>query len=734
MMTNLASERSPIKMLSGKRLHEYSDSGARFFRGFKRPRFSTIREFLPDCGAAAFEVRNEWGTLVKTSNERSKTEQSKPIVEVSRTKLNSDEPVLPVEILPHDLKSKSTKQLVKLLPNDSVKAPALHGNTLLKNEELGLLRVVEKVELTNLRNNNAIPKHLDMLCSSETSPKPSVIFKKYPSPKFRKGITIFRDFPRGCGGRDCLPLKHVGAESNFLGVEAGRNKALPDQHNGALSVKQLDNLTIKSHHEASNRTKEVLDMFEQVLKESLRKIQLEKRSTCKKNMSYIYIEAAMVLKKQKKWIYMNQKLLGVIPGVEVGDQFRYRAELVVVGLHAQFSCGIDYMEKDGKKIATSIVSSGRYSNDKEFTDVLIYSGQGGSQIMGEKSSKDQALVRGNLALKNSMDEKSPVRVILGRRSLESATYTYDGLYLVSKFWQKRAQNGKLVYVFQLNRMLGQPKLNKSTLQRFGKSKAHHCRALINDISEGEEEIHIRVINDLDNDKPPTFKYITKMVYPQQNDSSTETSGCHCSDGCSNPMKCSCIIKNGGMIPFNENGTILEAKRTTIAYQCGPSCKCPPSCKNRKSQHGIKFQLEVFKTKAKGWGVRSRNFITSGSFICEYVGELLNDKQAEERMGLDEYLFDIGQEDGFVIDAQKFGNIGRFVNHSCSPNLYAQEVLYDHNDKMKPHVMLFAAQTIRPLQELTYDYNYKIDSVHDSNGNVKKKPCYCGVAKCTGRMY
>lgn len=516
MMANLVSEGSSIQMLSGKRLHEYDNFGARFLRGFKRPRIFASRNFPPNCGAAASMVRNEGGTHVKTSNEWLKIEESKPLVEVSRTKLNSNELMKPlVKILSNDLKSKSTKQQVKLL----------HGKTALQNGGMGLLSVSEEVKLINVLKNNVIPKHIDMICGSDTSPTPCITTKKYPPLKSRKGITIVRDFPRDCGSRNSLPLKHVTTKSNFLDMEVGN--ALRGQHNGALSVKQSDDLKINNHHEALSHTKEVLDLFEQILKERLLKIQLEKRSMGKTNMSCIYTEVAMVLKDQKKWIYMNQKILGSLPGVKVGDQFRYRAELVVVGLHARFISGINYMEKDGKKIATSVVCSGRYSSDKEFTDVLIYSGQGGNRIMGGQNIKDQALVRGNLALKNSMDEKNPVRVILGRRSSKIKTFTYYGLYIVSHFWKERARNGKLVYMFQLNRMKGQAELKISTLQNFGKSKACHRCALINDISSGEEQIPICVVNDFDSDKPPTFNYMKKMVYPQLH---METSGFHCIDG------------------------------------------------------------------------------------------------------------------------------------------------------------------------------------------------------------
>lgn len=163
-------------------------------------------------------------------------------------------------------------------------------------------------------------------------------------------------------------------------------------------------------------------------------------------------------------------------------------------------------------------------------------------------------------------------------------------------------------------------------------------------------------------------------------------------------------------------------------------------------------------------MRSLYSIPSGTFVCEYIGEMLEDAEAEQRTN-DEYLFDIGhnyddhtlweglpgyipgvQSDvasetdaelkdvGFTIDAAEYGNVGRFINHSCSPNLYAQNLLYDHDDKKMPHVMFFAVDNIPPLQELTYHYNYTIDQVRDSEGNIKKKECLCGSSECTGRLY
>ncbi|KAK3205471.1 hypothetical protein Dsin_019517 [Dipteronia sinensis] len=145
------------------------------------------------------------------------------------------------------------------------------------------------------------------------------------------------------------------------------------------------------------------------------------------------------------------------------------AELNVIGLHHQYYNGIDYMKKDGKTMATSIVASGRYANIVESSDVLIYSGHGGNPRVIINQPQDQKLERGNLALKNSMEAKTPVRVIRGFKfskssnkltstSCKNTRYVYDGLYYVHDFWQERGRFDKLVFMFYMKRILGQPKL------------------------------------------------------------------------------------------------------------------------------------------------------------------------------------------------------------------------------------------------------------------------------------
>jgi euchromatic histone-lysine N-methyltransferase len=52
---------------------------------------------------------------------------------------------------------------------------------------------------------------------------------------------------------------------------------------------------------------------------------------------------------------------------------------------------------------------------------------------------------------------------------------------------------------------------------------------------------------------------------------------------------------------------------------------------------------------------------------------------------------------FCIDAGSFGNVSRFINHGCAPNLFVQCVLSNHLDVKLARVVLFAAKDIPPYQ-------------------------------------
>ena len=471
-----------------------------------------------------------------------------------------------------------------------------------------------------------------------------------------------------------------------------------------------------------------LDMFYNILN----KVLLETKERSKKQTKHAWNASCATVKvlfEQEKWVFVPKKI-GPICGVEIGDKFQSRVELKVVGLHHQFIYGIDYKKIKGETLATSIIASGRYDNDLTSSDSLIYCGQGGNPLTGCKQPSDQRLERGNLALINSKKAGVPVRVIYGLKisknsshfgmsgkKLRNSMYVYNGLYNVDKYWQERGKFGKLVFKFSMKRIYGQPNpiFGKDEGKR-GKSEIRRGVVSMNDISEGKEKVHIRSINALDEEKLMCFDYITGVIYPKSSDASLSF-GCNSINGCENEPLCVCLKRNEWPMPYDSKGRIISSE--PLIYECCPWSKCPLSCINRVSQNGITFQLEVFRTKLKRWGVRSRSYIMAGSFVCEYIGEVLHDEEVKKRIEstyhnrswqggtLHILSYSLPDADNFTIDATIRGNVGRFVNHCDSPNLRAQYVLYDHLDVKVPHMMLFANKDIPPFQEFTIDYSYTI---------------------------
>ncbi|CAI8613494.1 unnamed protein product [Vicia faba] len=494
---------------------------------------------------------------------------------------------------------------------------------------------------------------------------------------------------------------------------------------------------------------------------------------------------ALTKMMQNNEILFPEKRIGDIPGVEVGYQFYSRAEMVAIGFHSHWLNGIDYMGQSYSKeynsynlpVAVAIVISGMYEDDLDNAEDVIYTGQGGHNLTGNKRQMgDQKMERGNLALKNSSEQCVPVRVIRGHNSRDSYTrkvYTYDGLYKVVNYWAEKGISGFTVYKFRLRRVDGQPTLTTNqvyfTSGRVPQSVAEIRGLVCEDITGGQEDVPIPATNLVDDPPvPPTgFKYFKSLKVATSVKLPVNASGCKCKGSCTDPKTCECAKRNGSEFPYvsKDGGRLVEAK--DVVFECGPNCGCGPSCMNRISQKGPRYRLEVFRTAKKGWAVRSWDFIPSGAPVCEYTGILGRTDDVDSCLE-NNYIFEIdclqtikglgGRErrsqnvpyaanlldkyddqspdsaPEFCIDAGSTGNIARFINHCCEPNLFVQCVLSTHHDLRLARVMLFAADNIPPLQELTYDYGYALDSVLDSDGKIKQMACYCGASGCRKRLF
>ncbi|KQK11317.1 hypothetical protein BRADI_2g59430v3 [Brachypodium distachyon] len=496
---------------------------------------------------------------------------------------------------------------------------------------------------------------------------------------------------------------------------------------------------------------------------------------------------AITKMQESNSVLYPEKRIGHLPGIDVGDQFYSRAEMVVLGIHSHWLNGIDYMGMKYREkkeyenltfpLATCIVMSGIYEDDLDKADEIIYTGQGGNDLLGNhRQIGSQLLQRGNLALKNSKDNGNPVRVIRGHTAKNSYTgkvYTYDGLYKVVDDWVQNGVQGHVVFKYKLKRIEGQPSLTTSEV-RFTRAEAPRTISelpglVCDDISGGQENIPIPATNLVDDPPvaPPDFVYIKSLKISKGIKIPSSCAGCNCEGDCASNSNCACAQRNGSDLPyvsFKNVGRLVEPK--AIVFECGANCSCNRNCVNRTSQQGLQHRLEVFKTASKGWGVRTWDTILPGAPICEYVGVL---RRTEEVSGLlqNNYIFDIdclqtmkgldGREKRagsemhlpslhtendseappapeYCIDAGSIGNFARFINHSCNPNLFVQCVLSSHNEVKLAKVMLFAADTILPLQELSYDYGYVLDSVVGEDGNTIQLPCCCGAPDCRKRLY
>nr|XP_055074967.1 histone-lysine N-methyltransferase SETDB1-A isoform X1 [Misgurnus anguillicaudatus] len=380
-----------------------------------------------------------------------------------------------------------------------------------------------------------------------------------------------------------------------------------------------------------------------------------------------------------------------------------------------------------------------------------------------------------------------------------------------------------------------------------------------DISEGKEVLPVPCVNEVDHTPAPSIRY-TKDRSPAPgvsiNTSLDFLTGCDCTDGCRDRTKCSChqmtieatSLCSGGPVDVTAGYTYKRLQTTlpTGVYECNPLCRCNHRiCSNRLVQHGLQLRLELFMTQHKGWGIRCKDDVAKGTFVCVFTGKVMTEdkvneddmvsgneylanldfiegveklkegyeseaycsdtetesnkktitmktgplwkntifhedsssgEEKDEAMQLDtdkvktdgqeasgpkrcfaiksferrvklletsdarkektwkaqlanntRRLFD-GEETCYIIDARQEGNLGRFINHSCSPNLFVQNVFVDTHDLRFPWVAFFASKRIKAGTELTWDYNYEVGSVEG-----KVLLCCCGSSRCTGRL-
>jgi uncharacterized protein len=133
-----------------------------------------------------------------------------------------------------------------------------------------------------------------------------------------------------------------------------------------------------------------------------------------------------------------------------------------------------------------------------------------------------------------------------------------------------------------------------------------------------------------------------------------------------------------------------------------------------------MKVHIGPSPIAGTGCFATALIKKGEVIGDYTGPIISSEEADKRYHNREmtYLFDLG--DGRYIDGDTDTNPLKYINHSCDGNC--------ESDQDGDRIFIYALRTIKPGEELTYDYNLQVEP-----DETDPFTCHCGSKKCRGTM-
>lgn len=139
----------------------------------------------------------------------------------------------------------------------------------------------------------------------------------------------------------------------------------------------------------------------------------------------------------------------------------------------------------------------------------------------------------------------------------------------------------------------------------------------------------------------------------------------------------------------------------------------------------------FTADQRGWGLRVEENIKKGTFVTEYVGEIIDRdtldtrlKDAQRQRSSEYYMMDLTND--LIVDAKFKGNWSRFINSSCEPNCATQK--WTDSSSGQTHVGIFAIVDIPKGTELTYNYFFE-DYGLAGKSQKRSFMCQCGTSSC-----
>lgn len=153
----------------------------------------------------------------------------------------------------------------------------------------------------------------------------------------------------------------------------------------------------------------------------------------------------------------------------------------------------------------------------------------------------------------------------------------------------------------------------------------------------------------------------------------------------------------------------------VDRECTDLCDCSSKhgtqfCANMPALQRVEIKTSVGKSSRHGLGLFAEEFIKASSYVLEYTGELITDKEAERRGNFYEmnklsYLFNAamhGNDCLYSIDAFFIGNKTRFINHSVADANIKSKILVSHGNIK---VVFYSLRDIFKGEELLFDYQF-----------------------------
>jgi hypothetical protein len=132
---------------------------------------------------------------------------------------------------------------------------------------------------------------------------------------------------------------------------------------------------------------------------------------------------------------------------------------------------------------------------------------------------------------------------------------------------------------------------------------------------------VTIRNDVDENIEPAVEYLDELRFSK-----------YCGIPLSQYPGCPCV--NGGNYDEQKRLNSSKTQSTTLIYECNVWCGCPDDCLNRVAQKKRSIPLIVDRINDNGkmqWVVKAQDLIVKGTFIDQYIGEVISPVEAMRRV-------------------------------------------------------------------------------------------------------